>query len=243
MRSLKLTLFFLIVGIAVFLFQSRVSSQSQEKPNPQKPDLLMLGCSVVDPIDECIQELFSKADFRFGMTRVPTRTSHIKYFAPSTPKEVQMVKELEADGWEVGFYLAGRRILGEKPDVNAIKLFADGHSVIGGPISITGALQKGANRSQLAMPIAAKLWDEGQKAMRAFESSNRYEFSVGKWTVEARPIRARQDCLKCHNNTTTPPDNSPISSDFAGIVHAHSKTPIKVGDALGVAMYAYTRKQ
>lgn len=242
MRSLKLTLLVVAIGIVISPLRSSVFSQSQEKPNQSKSDALMLGCSVIDPIDECIQELFSKADIRFGITRVPTRISHIKYFAPSNPREVEIVTDLEGDGWEVGFYLAGRRILGEKPGPNDIKLFADAHPVIGGPISITGSLRKPAADVSPAMPEPAALWDGGQKAMRAFDSTNRYEFAVGNWTIEARPIRARENCLKCHNNNATPPDNNAAVTNVAGVIHAHSKTPIRVGDALGVAMYAYTKK-
>lgn len=236
MRSLKLTLVLSVIGIVVLCFQSGVSSQSQDKTTKPKPDVFTLGCSVADPIDECIQELFSKADFRFGMTRVPTRISHIKYFAPSNAKEEEAVRELEASGWDVGFYLAGRQILGDKPDLLAISVYADKHPVIGGPISITGSAQKAPDNSKpVVMPDPAELWDEGQKAMRAFKSSNRYEFSIGKWNVEARPIRAREGCLKCHSN-------KPASADVIGFDMTPSKAPIKIGDALGVAMYAYAKK-
>lgn len=235
MRSLKLTLFLLIAGIVMVSVQSGVSSQSQDKPKP-KPDALMLGCSIVDPIDDCIQELFSKADFRFGMTRVPTRRSHMSYFAPSTQKEAAAVKELDGAGWQMGFYLAGRSILGEKPAANTFFEYGHKHPVIGGPVAITGTLnRKTIEHIREELPEPAELWDQGQKAMRAFETSERYEFFVGNWKVEARPIRARESCLKCHNNDD--------KTEVIDLNHAPSKTPIKVGDALGVAMYAYTKKQ
>lgn len=238
MRSLKLTLFLLIAGTAVFGFQSDVSSQSKEKPNPQKPDVLTLGCSVIDPIDECIQELFSNTDFnRFGMVRVPTRRSHVTYFAPSNSKETNAVKELEDTGWQMGFYLAGRRILEEKPAPNTFFQYGHKHPVIGGPVAITGGTdRKTVEVLRSALPDPTEVWDQGQKAMRSFETSERYEFSVGKWKVEARPIRARENCLKCHNNNFK-------EASVVDLNHSPSKTPIKVGDALGVAMYAYTRKQ
>jgi len=88
--------------------------------------------------------------------------------------------------------------------------------------------------------------------MRAFDSKNRHEFSIGKWKIEARPIRAAESCLRCHNNNTeAATGNEPKQIDIRNIIDARniydglarSKTPIKVGDALGVAMYAYARKR
>ncbi len=81
---------------------------------------------------------------------------------------------------------------------------------------------------QFELPEPLKIWDDAQKAMLEFEKKDQYDFSFGKWSVAARPIRAKESCLKCHNgNVTTAP----------------SLTPPKAGDALGVAMYAYARKQ
>src|SRR5262245_3698370 len=101
----------------------------------------------------------------------------------------------------------------------------------------------------LSQDVLKKLWDDAQKAMLEFEKRDQYDFAVNRWNVAARPIRAGESCLQCHNN-------KPMARNADGVTvigrrgnldlyafEARSKTPIKVGDALGVAMYAYARKK
>src|SRR5262249_26799878 len=81
---------------------------------------------------------------------------------------------------------------------------------------------------QLELPTRQEIRDDARKAMLEFEKRDQYDFSFGKWSVAARPIRAKEACLKCHaREGFTPP----------------GLAPPKVSDALGVAMYAYARKQ
>src|SRR5262249_42599733 len=100
---------------------------------------------------------------------------------------------------------------------------------------------------QLELPEPLKIWDDAQKAMLEFEKRDQYDFSFGKWNIAARPIRAKGSCLKCHNGENRIAPGMPvvaISGRGAGDgVTAPVSAPPKVGDALGVAMYAYARKQ
>jgi hypothetical protein len=81
---------------------------------------------------------------------------------------------------------------------------------------------------QFELPAPLKIWDDAQKAMLEFEKRDQYDFSFGKWSVSARPIRAKESCLMCHTGNA---------------MNAPGLTPPKAGDALGVAMYAYARKR
>jgi hypothetical protein len=236
MQGPKFVLWVLIAGLTLALLQQKPNaSRAQDLP---KPDGALVGCSIIDPLDDCIQALFSKVDSRFGMARVPTATKHLTYFNPRNDEERAVVNDLDHSGWVVAFYLAGRRILGERPGPNKTPFAGRRHSVIGGPIAITPAFSGGGQRNQeFEMPEPDQLWEDAQNAMRSFETKNQYDFSVGGWKVEARPIRAGESCLKCHNN------NQGTSPSVVDLYHAPSGQPIKVGDALGVAMYAYTRKK
>ncbi|MGH9767727.1 MAG: hypothetical protein ACREAB_09875 [Blastocatellia bacterium] len=142
--------------------------------------------------------------------------------------------------------------LGAESNDKGIHLGRTGrHQIIGGPVLIApddgvSWENERAVMDSLKLPAPSELFDEAQKAMRAFDSKNNYEFSIGKWKFEARPIRAAESCLKCHNNTTDnaagkEPEQIDVRNMHDGL--ARSKTPIKVGDALGVAMYAYAPKQ
>jgi hypothetical protein len=257
MRKKRLFAFSLIIAlsasfISLQIAPTRIASAQDVKV---KQDGFITGCSetVIDTLDECVQERFGKFDTRFGITRMRPLTLHVNYFLPETQAERDAVSELEKGGWQVAFYLAGRRILGPKPDMTKFTpyLLSDAHPIINGPIAISGPKDFNKNKmiEQFDLPEPQKLWDDAQKAMSEFEKRDQYDFTVNRWNVAARPIRAGESCLQCHNN-------KPIArnADGATVIKvrgdldlyafdARSETPIKVGDALGVAMYAYTRKQ
>ena len=69
-----------------------------------------------------------------------------------------------------------------------------------------------------------------QSAYAVFETSEGTDFMTQGWNVVARPVRASQeDCLDCHR--------------YIGLTwHGYSGITPKIGDTLGVAMYAYRRK-
>jgi hypothetical protein len=260
MREKRLFAFSLIIALsASFVTLQTISARIASAQNTKvKQDGFILGCSetVIDALDECIQERFSKADTLFGIDRLRPPAYHVTYFIAETQSEREAISELEKGGWQVAFYLAGRRILGPKPVMTSpAPLFPDyNYQIINGPIAITPSIVSDERErgpaldyrmrsivtassvirdqrnmiEQLELPEPLKIWDDAQKSMLEFEKKDQYDFSFGKWSVAARPIRAKESCLKCHTGNAR---------------NAPGLTPPKAGDALGVAMYAYARKQ
>jgi hypothetical protein len=260
MRKKRLFEFSLIIALSASFITlqinpARIASAQDPKV---KMDGFITGCSetVIDALDECIQERFSKADPLFGIDRVAPPSYHVSHFIAETQGERDAISELERGGWQVAFYLAGRRMLGPKPVMtNPAPFYLDyNYQIINGPIAITPSIisdERERGRApdyrlgsivtassvmrdqrdmieQLELPEPLKIWDDAQKAMREFEKKDQYDFSFGKWSVAARPIRAKESCLKCHTGNAR---------------NAPGLTSPKAGDALGVAMYAYARKQ
>jgi hypothetical protein len=260
MRKKRLFEFSLIIALSASFITlqinpARIASAQDAKV---KNDGFITGCSetVIDALDECIQERFSKADTLFGIDRVMPPSYHVTYFIAETQGEREAISELEKGGWQVAFYLAGRRILGPKPVMTSpAPLYTNyNYQIINGPIAITPSIISDERKrgrapdyriasivtassvihdqremiEQLELPEPLKIWDDAQKAMREFEKKDQYDFSFGKWSVAARPIRAKESCLKCHTGN---------------VRNAPGLTSPNAGDALGVAMYAYARKQ
>jgi hypothetical protein len=104
-----------------------------------------------------------------------------------------------------------------------------------GPIFVSSSGVKG-------LPAAAELWDEARRALESFAAGgDRYGFSAGPWEVEARAVRASgESCLKCHSPDitveyqTTPGGRLSTRSERKG-------AELKVGDPLGVLLYAYRK--
>jgi hypothetical protein len=274
MRKKRLFAFSLIIALSVSYVtpQTNPGHIASAQDLKVKQDGFITGCSetMIDALDECIQERFSKSDQVFGYDRVTARTRHVNRFEAENQSEREAISELEKDGWQVAFYLIGRRVLGQKPDLSELKwrFRFQYPSVIHGPVAITAPSkfeERGRNPArdsrtgsfpmildtynynegkmieQFELPEPMSIWDDAQKAMLAFEKRDQYDFSYGKWSIAARPIRAKEACLKCHTGDPA------TTVGFRGIYHdgltAPSLAPPKVGDALGVAMYAYARKQ
>jgi hypothetical protein len=93
-------------------------------------------------------------------------------------------------------------------------------------------------------PTAASLWDETRRALRSFESgSERYGFESGEWDVEARPVRASaESCLKCHTARVKFTVVTSQTGEKSVKSEALEET-LKVGDPLGVLVYAYRKKR
>jgi hypothetical protein len=273
MRRKRLFAFSLMIALSAMFITpqidpARIASAQDAKV---KQDGFITGCSetVIDTLDECIQERFSKADMFFGYDRVRPPTLHVNYFVAETRSEREAIAELEKGGWQVAFYLVGRRVLGPKPNLAEISVLFPGQypSIINGPLAITApsgfeernpnSARDSSTRSsailrnmlnvanmieQFELPEPMSIWDDAQKAMLEFEKRDQYDFSSGKWSIAARPIRAKEACLKCHTgDPATLPGGSRNVNPFS--LNAPRLAPPKVGDALGVAMYAYARKQ
>jgi hypothetical protein len=240
MRKKRLVAFSLMIGLWAPFITPQIDSAITASAQDAKPrqDGFIIGCSetVIDALDECIQKRFSKADDgMFGMARVPTGAEHVRSFLPATLEESEVVSELERGGWQVGFYLAGRQVLGLKPEHKLP--YGGGYPGFGGPILISPQMRQDRPIEQIGLPDLGDLWERAQKAMLSFDSKDQYDFSFGKWSMAARPIRAGESCLRCHNNVKYG------HGDAVPRSHAPSPTPVKVGDALGAAIYAYARKQ
>jgi len=241
MRKLKiLTVSFAFTQFFILLSSQPVSNiaaaiQQNRKANP---DELTAECGPLESLDRVVQERFRKIDNRFGRYRVTPATLHINYFTPETPEEKQVLDDLVASGWEVAFYLAGRQILSSQPAKGERNL-SEPRRNMAGPIYMTPPYVPEAD-----LPEHYELLEHAKNALKSFARKDEYNFKIGRWTYLARPIRAQEYCLSCHNNAKPEKIATPriVTSELdLNRENARSNTPIKVGDALGVAIYAYTR--
>jgi hypothetical protein len=226
----------LISGTVCLAWNSTQQVAGQSKPAAiQAPQLI--GCSLIEPLDESIQLRFRQVNKGFGFARVAPPSPHLPWrlLRPETDAETLIINELQKKHWQVALYLAGRPVLDPPREVND----AQGKSVplpgwgIHNPVLITATAQA------LDWPKPQQFREQAQQAFTAFERADRYDFSLGRFSFSARPIRAEASCLKCHNDQKLPVmDNGAVRlSDLAN--YAYSPTPPKVGDALGAAIYAY----
>lgn len=226
----KLKLFVLTSALVLIAL---LGASAQEKTNSSKT--LLVQCSILDELDEHVQKRFLRADKTFGYARMTPRT-HINQFYPIDMEERHTVNDLEKAGWQVGFYLAGRSVLGEKPSAEAWQV-----SNISLPLPpIKGVLPITKNVRTELLPEAQSLWHEAKNALAKLAKENHHEFSQGGWTFSARPIRARAECLQCHlddKNIRALPSRMEV--DANGKPLSLPASTLKVGDVLGIAIYAY----
>ncbi len=165
----------------------------------------------IEQLDQCIQNRF--VDMRsFGMRRVLPRAYHgILNFEPENQVETTVVQQLKAKNYEVVFYLIGRGALGQtqQPFPNPRR------AGVQGPAFVTPSRD---------FPTPEELLTDGRTALTSMDTradhNAGYTIRHGDWTIAMRPLRATQGhCVQCH-----------VSQGSTGL---------KVGDALGVAMYAH----
>jgi hypothetical protein len=190
----------------------------------------------LDALDREVQKRFHSV-IGFGMARIATQ----RKFAPETEEEKGAVRELNREGYKVGLYLAGRAILDDTPEGGRYsKLFFDGSPAgqgFSGPIFLSSASMK-------ELPTAAALWDETRRALQSFAAGEeRYGFKSGEWDVETRPVRAsKESCLKCH--TARVEFKVVINEKGDKVVKSETREgPPKLGDPLGVLVYAYRKNR
>jgi len=229
MRKKRLFAFSLMIVLSALFITpqinpARIASAQDAKV---KQDGFITGCSetVIDALDECIQERFSKVETIFGITRVGTTATkgHKQSFQAETEMERIIIASLELSGLQVGFYLCGGSPHYTPTNPEGILAF----DAIRGPVVITPIA------ANWELPESIKVWRETKNALLSFKEKSQYEFTIENWKVAARPIRARESCLDCHRHKA-----SILSSDAP-----ESYRRLKAGDVLGVAMYAYARKQ
>ena len=223
----------LIYGLATTLFV-----------NGAPPHVTLTEPDEIKELDRCVQKRFQDpaaiSQRRFGMGRMGKRrrpspqppdgsspiaaqsqqgTHHqdVRDFKSENPAEQAVIDAFQTKGYEVIMYLGGRKILEQPPAKTQIEY----RYGIQGPALITG-------KSMAADPPSTSwLLAESRTALESFEISDGYTLKRGTWTVAMRPLRAANSgCVNCHT--------SGVARDNDG-----SRSELAVGDAVGVAIYAY----
>ncbi|MGI8639845.1 MAG: c-type heme family protein [Pyrinomonadaceae bacterium] len=221
---------------ALFSFQTFLPATAQTKET-------MLGKKVkfnlkpenalVDRFDNAIQQRFLTEPY-FGIRRIQPvypPNPHLEQFSPINDEEKASVAGFEKEGWKVGLYLFGRRATPKIVDGKEQKEFSINYR-LNKPLPITREL----NEKQL--PKAEKLLKEVKAAFLDFQTpnspnENEYEFSIGKWSYVAKPVRAvNQSCLKCHTDYV-------MTEKIGDGKYKFRKR--QVGDANGVVVYGFVK--
>lgn len=190
--------------------------------------------TVIERFDSAVQQRFL-TEPNFGMRRIiPVNppSPHLDYFKPINDEERTSVAAFEKESWQVSLYLFGRRANRKIVDGKEQKKF-DINYRVNEPLPITAGLEKGD------LPKADKLLKQVKTAFLHFQTpnspnENSYEFSSGKWTYVAKPVRAvNESCLRCHTDYV-------ITEKVGDDQYKFRKRA--VGDANGVIVYGFARK-
>ena len=181
----------------------------------------------ISQINEVLQNRFHELN-GFGIERIKIEAE--KDFVPQTDVEKAVVGKLKKEGFAVSIFLAGRVTLQPTP---TRKQWNGG---LGRTIDLP--IHVGAKISRKNLPSRLALWTHARKAIRHFERKEElYEFEQGGWQFVAYPIRAEQDCLKCHIENP----HRTFGANFSSL--ETDGTKLKVGDPLGALLYAYVRQR
>jgi hypothetical protein len=238
-KSLKPLAVALALTIAAFaavvaLVRGDAATHAQQNTSSTQP---AQNSPPLDALDREVQKRFHNI-IGFGMARIATQ----RKFEPETEEEKTAVRELKRNGYSVGLYLAGRAILNDVPEQYRRAKLDFGPLPAGqafsGPIFLSSAGMKG-------LPTAASLWDGTRRALQSFASgSERYGFKSGEWDVETRPVRASEEsCLKCHTARTEFAVVVVNEKGEKSVVPETKEDPPKLGDPLGVLVYAYRKRR
>jgi hypothetical protein len=202
-----------------------------------------LESQFIDALDDCIQQRFKDIDQSFGFRRITRAEDTPHRFKPENAKELASVSDLNAQGLNVALYLTSRSVLGAKPDEKEWvqdKPVSTGQGVtratVGSGRGFSRRIIKGpvliSAKDKDELPQPSELWEQSQKAILAFATKDSFEFSHGSWKFIARPVRAsEQSCLKCHLSDST--------RIIAHNPEDEKLKQLKIGDPLGVVLYAY----
>lgn len=217
----------LLFAVTVLCVHSVTPSVSRQKAatlaNRNHPPELGL----INDLDKVIQQRFLTTP-QLGIRRIgPVPNPHFEQFEPNTEEEKEAVTKLQDGNWKVGIYLMGRRAY-ENPYKNlkdAKPLLV--HYKLNGPVPVTANVKK----RELASP--KRLRARVDEAFEKFRDGDTYDFSLGKWTYVARPVRAREVCLKCHQDMF-------VTSKVGEKRYTYRRR--HVGDTIGVLLYAFRKK-
>jgi hypothetical protein len=200
------------------------SSAANQGPAKHEQDCEDRDAQLLSAFNDSVQQRFKDIDGTFGYSRVIRIGQTPHRFKPENAKEVKDVDGLKQHGLKVLLYVAGRVVLSPRPAIGEQALAG----VIKGPGFVT------ADSSAEGLPARSVLWDESRKAMLAFQTTDVYNFTAGKWRFTARVVRAsEQSCLSCHA--------SGVGSVFRIEGAVESKPTLRIGDPLGVVLYGYER--
>ena len=235
-RSLKLSFLVAALLLGAFAFAGRVGSTGQDrqtnavpvaKPSPDA------ATHPFDALDRAVQQRFHNV-IGFGMARIATE----RKFAPETKEEKGAVRDLKRAGYRVGLFLAGRGVLEPFPEQYRVSstYFGNGLShTMSGPVYMSSSGLKG-------LPSGPALWEPARRALLAFGGgAERQSFTVGKWEVEARPVRAtNESCVQCHKDVQLTVYQNASGKYYGWGLKEDSV--LRVGDTIGVLLYVYQKK-
>ena len=220
--------------VALFSTQNfRTASGQTKKPDEKaklnrKPD-----DSLINSFDAAIQKRFLTEPY-FGIRRIepsyPTNP-HLEYFNPMNDEERKSITDFESSGWKVFLYLYGKKTNHRVVDGKTKKDFVIDYR-INQPVTITKNLEK------KELPTGESLLKNVKEAFLAFQTpnaqnENNYEFSSGKWTYIARPVRAvNESCVKCHTDYV-------VTEKLKNNQFKFRKR--QIGDANGVLVYGFAK--
>lgn len=180
----------------------------------------------IGPLDRRVQERMHSGEM-FGMRRIITQDEHLARFAVESPEDEAVVAQLREDGWKVGIYIASRRVLAPEPERQATprvvsqspqKPSSEEFWDISSPINVT------ARGTEIDLPKPKRLREIAVRALTEADRHDSVTGSIARWRLDARVVRAdREKCLGCHSGSVGP--------------------ALKLGDALGVAIYAFAREE
>ena len=223
-RSLSVIAFILFV-VAAILAETRLSIPGHVRENKSSGNARLPDPRLINDLDRVIQQRFFTAP-NFGIRRIgPQPNPHLEYFVANTEEEKQAVANLQNQRWKVGIYLIGRRAY-KNPSVKA-KHGEDRLLVqykLNDPVPVTSNIKK------KDLPLPKRLKQDVDEAFERFKQVGSYDFSLGKWSYVARPVRAQETCLPCHRDFY-------VISKLANKKYAYRSR--RVHDPIGVLVYAF----
>lgn len=193
------------------------------------------GVAMIDRFDGAIQARFLTQPM-FGINRIAPAfepNPHVSGYRPESEEEKSSVSAFVRDGWKVSLYLFGRRAQRKEGGGDERPEFAVKYR-LNRPLAVTG------NVKARELPKAERLMKEVRRAFLEFqtpgsEHENSYEFSIGKWSYVARPVRASSEsCLKCHRDYV-------VAGKVGGDEYLFRRR--RVGDANGVLVYGFAKAE
>ena len=220
---------------ALFSYWGFSPAKGQTRDTPKTSPLPERA--LIDRFDAAMHQRFLTEPF-FGMARMapiepqPLRSSHLGSFSPVNTEESSVLADLEKEGWKVGLYLYGR-VANPKETKDGTPKFVVNYR-LNEPLPITAKLKT------KQLPGTLKLMKEVKAAFIEFQTpnsprENNYEFTIGKWSYVARPVRAvNQSCLKCHT------DHVITEKLPNGKLRFRKRS---IGDANGVIVYGFSKDE